>query len=132
VQLRALSGRLPLLAVVLLAVGCAPARNAIPGDYNAYTISEAELRNSSTQTAYEAVVKLRPNFLNYQAPTSVSNPTPGQPVVYVNEQFAGDVTLLSQLRVSQIESIKFFKPTDAMIRYGTDRTGGVIAVTLRE
>lgn len=126
-----ITGRLPLLAVVLLG-GCAPARNAIPGDYNAYIISEAELRNSSTQTAYEAIVKLRPNFLNYQAQTSVSNPTPGRPVVFVNERFAGDLNLLNQLRVDQIESIKFFKPTDAMIRYGTDRTGGVIAVTLRD
>jgi len=130
-QLRANIGRLPFIAVVLLA-GCAPARNAIPGDYNASIISEAELRNSSTQTAYEAIRKLRPSFLNYQAQTSVGNPTPGVPVVFVNERFADDLNLLHQLLISQIENIRFFKPTEAMIKYGTDRTGGVIAVTLRQ
>jgi hypothetical protein len=118
------------MAVVLL-VGCAPARNAIPGDYNASVISEAELTNSSTETAYQAVRKLRPNFLNYQPQTSVRNPSPALPVVFINEQFAGDLNLLNQLLVNQIESIRFYKPPQAMIKYGTDRTGGVIAVTLR-
>ena len=119
-----------MIAVALLA-GCAPARNAIPGDYNPSVISEAELRNSSTQTAYEAITKLRPSFLNYQAPTSVRNPRPGVPVVFVNERFAGDLNLLNQILVSQIDNIRFFKPPEAMIRYGTDRTGGVIAIALR-
>lgn len=124
-------GRLPLIAVAILA-GCAPPPNAIPGDYNASIISEAELRNSNTETAYEAIRKLRPSFLNYQAQTSVGNPRPGVPVVFLNERFAGDLNLLNQLLVTQIENIRFFKATDAMIKYGTDRTGGVIAVTLRQ
>ena len=121
------------MAVVLLA-GCAPPRNTIPGDYNAYAISEFELRNlpAETATAYDAIRKLRPNFLNYQAQTSVANPAPGVPVVFLNERFAGDLNLLNQLLVTQIQSIRFFKPADAMIKYGTDRTGGVIAITLRE
>lgn len=119
------------MAVVLIA-GCAPPRNSIPGDHNAYVISEFELRNLSTEnaTAYDAIRKLRPNFLNYQAQTSVT--TPGVPDVFVNERFAGDLNLLTSLWVSQIRQIRFYKPTDAMIKYGTDRTGGVIAITLRE
>jgi hypothetical protein len=126
-------GRLPLLMAVVLLAGCAPPRNAFPGEYNAYAISEFELRNSSaeTATAYDAIRRLRPNFLNYQAQTSVANPAPGVPVVYLNERFAGDLNLLNQLLVSQIESIRFYKPADAMIKYGTDRTGGVIAITLK-
>ena len=119
------------MAVVLLA-GCGPPRNVIPGDYNANAISAFELENSSTQTAYEAIRKLRPNFLNYQAQTSVTNPSPGVPVVYMNERFAGDINVLNQILVSQVESIRFYKATDAMIKYGTDRTGGVIAITLKD
>ena len=122
-------GRLPLVAVALLS--CAPPHNAIPGDYNASVISQAELMNSSTQTAYEAVRKLRPNFLNYQPQTSVRNVAPGLPQVFVDEQFAGDLNLLNQLLVTQIESIRFYKPPEAMIKYGTDRTGGVISITTR-
>lgn len=121
------------MAVVLLA-SCAPPRNVVPGAYNANVISDFELRNSSpeTATAYEVISKLRPNFLNYQAQTSVGNPAPGVPAVFLNERFAGELNLLNQLLVSQIENIRFYKPTDAMIKYGTDRTGGVIAITLRE
>ena len=128
--LRAKIGRLPLLMAVVLLAGCAPPRNVVPGEYNANAISEFELRNSSAQTAYEAIRKLRPNFLNYQAQTSVGNPAPGLPVVYLNERFAGDLSVLTQILVSQVESIRFYKAADAMIKYGTNRTGGVIALTL--
>jgi len=124
-------GRVTLIAVLLLA-SCAPARNAVPGDYNPSIISEYELGTSSTRTAYDAIRRLRPNFLNYQPQTSISNPTPPVPVVYVDEQFVGDLNVLNQLLVSQIESISFYKPPEAMIKYGTNRTGGVIAVALKK
>ena len=119
------------MAVVLLA-NCAPPRNVVPGAYNANAISKFELQNSSTQTAYEAIRKLRPNFLNYRAQESVSNPAQGVPVVYLNDRFAGEINLLNQIFVSQVESIRFYKSSDAVIKYGTDRIGGVIAITLKD
>jgi hypothetical protein len=130
-QLSANIGRLPLLMAVVMLSGCAPP-NVVPGDYNANTISQFELLNSSEQTAYDVIRKLRPNFLNYQAQTTVSNPAPGVPVVYLNERFGGDLSVLNQILVSQVQSIRFYKASDAMIKYGTDRTGGVIAITLKE
>jgi hypothetical protein len=117
---------------VILALSCAPAKNAIPGDYNGSIISEYELRQSATINAYDAIRRLRPQWLNYQAPTSVSNPTPGVPVVYVDESFAGDLSALNQMLVTQIESMSFYKPPQAMLKYGTNRTGGVIAVTTKK
>jgi hypothetical protein len=117
---------------VFLASGCAPARNAIPGDYNPSIISEYELNQSGTNTASEAIRRLRPQWLNYHAPTSVSNPNPPIPVVYVDESFVGDLSTLNQMLISQLESISFYKPPEAMIKYGTNRTGGVIAVTMKK
>ena len=71
-------------------------------------------------------------WLNYQAPTSVSNPYPAIPVVYVDESFVGDLSTLNQMLISQIESISFYKAPEAMIKFGTNRTGGVIAVTTKK
>jgi hypothetical protein len=34
--------------------------------------------------------------------------------------------------VTQIESMSFYKPPQAMLKYGTNRTGGVIAVTTKK
>jgi hypothetical protein len=117
---------------VILASSCAPARNAIPGDYNASIISEYELNASSTNTAYEAIRRLRPQWLNYQPQTSVRDPNPPAPVVYIDEQFSGDLSLLNHLLISQIESIAFYKAPEAMIKYGTNRTGGVMGVTTKK
>ncbi|MFN2602121.1 MAG: hypothetical protein ABR582_05105 [Gemmatimonadaceae bacterium] len=121
-----------MLFPIILAASCAPARNVIPGDYNPSIISEYELNQSGTYTASEAIRRLRPQWLNYQAPTSVSNPNPGVPVVYIDESFGGDLTTLNQLLITQIESISFYKAPQAMIKYGTNRTGGVIAVTIKK
>ena len=125
--------RIPIIfcAVTLLA-SCAPSRTAIPGDHNPYIISEYELRQSDAQTAYEAVQRLRPNFLNYQPQTTVRNPNPPVPVVYLDEQFAGDLSALNHMLTSQIENIRFYRSSDAMIKYGMDRTGGVISVTSKK
>ena len=62
---------------------------------------------------------------------TVRNPSPPVPVVYISDQFSGDLNSLNHLLVSQIESIRFYRATEAMIRFGTDRTGGVIAISLR-
>ena len=117
---------------VILAASCAPARNAIPGDYNPSLISEYELNQSSTNNAYDAIRRLRPQWLSYQPQTSVSAPIPPMPVVYVDEQFVGDLSTLNQMLISQIESIAFYKAPEAMIKYGTNRTGGVITVTTKK
>jgi len=117
---------------VILASSCAPARNVVPGDYNPSIISEYQLNQSGTNTAIEAIRRLRPQWLNYQAPTSVSNPNPGVPVVYVDRSFVGDLSTLNQMLVSQIESISFYKAPEAMIKFGTNRTGGVIDVTTKK
>lgn len=116
----------------LLVAGCAPAKNVVPGDYNPSIISQYELNQSHTITAIEAIRRLRPQWLNYRAQTSVREPNPPPPVVYSDEQAVGDMSILNQILVTQIESITFFKPTEAMIKYGTDRTSGVIAVKTKK
>lgn len=121
-----------IFLTVILAASCAPARNAIPGDYNASLISEYELNQSSTNSAYDAIRRLRPQWLNYQPQTSVRDPNPPRPAVYVDEQFVGDLSTLNQMLISQIESIAFYKAPEAMIKYGTNRTGGVITVTTKK
>ena len=127
-----MNSRRVIFLAVILASGCAPARNAIPGDYNTAIISEYELNQSGTNTAYEAIRRLRPQWLNYQPPTSVSNPNPLVPVVYLDEHVLGDLSTLNQILISQIESISFYKAPEAMLKYGTNRTGGVIAVATKK
>jgi len=123
--------RLIFLPIILVS-SCAPARNVVPGDYNPAIISEYELKQSGTNTAIEAIRRLRPQWLNYQAPTSVSNPIPPTPVVYVDGTYLGDLSALNQILVSQLDGLSFYKAPEAMIKFGTNRTGGVIAVTTKK
>ena len=127
-----MNSRRVIFLSAILAISCAPPRNVVPGDYNPSLISEYELNQSHTNTAIEAIRRLRPQWLNYQAPTSVRDPSPGVPVVYVDEAFFGDLSTLNQMLISQVESIAFYKAPQAMIKYGTNRTGGVITVTIKK
>jgi hypothetical protein len=53
------------------------------------------------------------------------------PLVYVNGVRYGEPQTLRNLRVQEVEEIRFISATDATTRWGTGHTGGVIEVMLR-
>lgn len=118
-------------AAVFIVLGCSRPPQGLPS-HDASTITQIELDESGMPTVYDAIRKLRPNFLNYQPPTSIQNPSPRQPEVYLNETHVGDLSTLQQFQTSQIGFVKFYKSAEAIIKYGTNRAGGVIALTTRQ
>ncbi len=75
-------------AAVFMALGCSRPPQGLPS-HDSAVITQLELDASGMQTVDDAIKKLRPNFLNYQPPTSLQHPSPPQPVVYLNEQHFG-------------------------------------------
>lgn len=125
---------LPALAVVLLAA-CATAGGSPGRRGSGDTLTAEEIREEAPdlQTAYDAVERLRPRYLRERA-----NPTAGiganrvdPVVVYVNGIRRGGVNELRRIRVAEVETIHYVRPTDAQTRYGNNHGSGAIEVTLR-
>ncbi len=118
---------LSLLAVVVLGSACASSgqpdqsrprrsRNLITAD---------ELSGLSVSTAFEAVRRLRPAWLQPRGRS-------GLPVVYRNNaRWGGDPRSLENIRIEDVAEMRFLSASDATTRYGTGFSGGLILVETR-
>src|ERR671925_135407 len=86
-----------LAALVLLACSTGGAR-ASRGSSN--VITRAELNTLDLSTAYDAVQRLRPHFLRGRGSTSIRDPNPVLPVVYIAGVKQGGPEALQRVRVS--------------------------------
>jgi len=119
------------VAATLLTAGCA---TAPPGasSSEADRITRDQLAGSSTQSLYEVVERLRPDWLSSRGPTSLTDFTRTQlPSVYFNGVHMGDASFLRQLRVVDTEELRYWRPGPASARFGMGHPRGVIEVVAR-
>src|SRR5437588_6700056 len=105
-----------------------------PGESaNSQLITENEIEASRAATAYDAVQKLRANFLSYRGETSFNTRTSQPyPTVYVDGQEFGPLNSLRNIPASQVATIRLYRSWEATTKFGTGNMGGVIAVTTRQ
>jgi hypothetical protein len=102
--------------------GARPQRNVITAE---------EMTAANVTYAYEAVEQLRPQWLTWRPSRSVTNPTPLLPVVFLDNNYYGDLDELWTLVVSEIREIRFLDDREAVYRYGTKYNSGIIQVIRR-
>ena len=122
---RPLSG----LLLVLLVTACGAARGANRGSSDVLT--RDEIITSSATTALELLQQLRPQFLRSRGATSLQNPRPTYPVVYMNEVRHGGVESLRTIMAEEISEVRFISGADATTRWGTGHGAGVIQILAR-
>jgi outer membrane cobalamin receptor len=125
-----LKARVFVIAAVFLAFGCA-SNQASKSSYNGSVISQSEIDASHARTIYDVIRQLRPNFLHIQGTTSVNSPDAARLAVYLDGRFLGDVSSLDQLPASHYSEVRYYRPSEAAIKFGTNASGGVIALTTR-
>lgn len=94
-------------------------------------ITRDELVTQDLTSAYEAVQRLRPQWLRGRGATSIRNPEPTMPVVYVAGVRQGGPESLRVVRITETDEIRFISASDATTRWGTGHMGGAIEVILR-
>ena len=118
------------LVAVLLATGCASGgtQTASPsGDRNMLT--QAQLVATNSGNLYDAIGKLRPEWLTTRGPTSVNDPTLTSASVYMNGQQMGRAEMLREVRPMDVTSVRFFTAGQASARFGMGHPRGVIELT---
>lgn len=101
--------------------------NAAGGDPDLLTRADFEQTNANN--AFEAIERLRPQWLRRRTTSSVTQPEGDYPLVYVDNVRAGDINVLPTIPIDDIGQIRFVNPADATTRWGTGVTGGVIEIT---
>ena len=91
-----------------------------------------ELTRTGVTTLYEALERVRPDFLRGSGPTSARGET-SLPSVRLNGVRAGATDILKLIQVAEVVDVRYRRPVTALTMYGStcDCTGGVIEVTTR-
>ena len=114
-------------------LGCTAPKVGHADPADSHIITRDEIEASRTPTAYDAIQKVRPNFLSYRGETSFNkNTSQPYPTVYVDGQEFGPISSLRSIPASQVETIRLYRSWEATTKYGTGKMGGVIAVTTRQ
>ena len=126
------SARLLLLLLLAAPLACASPRLAPSRGPDPLMITEEEVVASLATTAYELIRSLRPSFLSYRGETSFDKRTSRPyPNVYVDDQVFGTISILQSIPASDISSVRLYRSSEAVTKYGTGNAGGVIAISTR-
>jgi hypothetical protein len=117
--------RLPVLCLILL-TGCAMAGSP-PSAGSRGEITRSDLDRNSINTAYEAVQRLRPQWLRLRGQQTLSGG--GDLVVYLDNARMGGRESLQSISVGGVESIQFLDPSAATLRWGTGHGSGAIFIS---
>lgn len=118
-----------LLLMMAGGLACASAGTTGGNSHSATVITHDEVVASHEVNAYDVVRQLRPNFLRSKGTTSVNSGGSELPSVFVDGQYSGDVDALRNVVAGIIKEIRYYSSSDAVTRFGTQYTSGVIAVT---
>jgi len=121
------------VALSVLLIGCAGTPREVPtSSLSRDIITAEEIDASQAYNAYDAVKKLRGNFLSYRGRTSLANTSTPFPIVFVDEQAYGPIASLRSIPANNVESIRLYRAWEAATKYGNGLLGGVIAVYTRQ
>lgn len=96
-------------------------------------ITRQEIQQAHVSDAYQAIVKLEPQWLRSQGAMTPAPAGPQDlalPTVIVDGQEYGDLSQLRNIQAMDVQSMKYLGPSDATTEYGTGHSGGAIVVTL--
>ena len=113
----------PLLALTLLLGACASGGSGTSSRGNPNLITLEELEGMPTSTAYDAISRLRPRWIQ----TRMNE----EPVVFMDGSRIGGIEVLQTVQVSQLLEIRHLNGRDATTRYGTGFGGGSIEMRSR-
>jgi hypothetical protein len=81
-------------------------------------LTQEQLAATNTTNLYEAIEKLRPDWLTSRGPTSVTNAAPSVPSVYMNGTMLGKAEYLREMRVLDVTEVRYWEPGLASARFG--------------
>ena len=96
------------------------------------TAGEIAATHADVATVYDAIARLRPNWLASHGPMSSSPQNSATAAVFVDGQLYGDITSLRNIPAYHVAAIHYYDITEAGAKFGIKAGyGGAIEVTSR-
>jgi hypothetical protein len=115
-------------------LGCASAGSKTTAAHSGVFLGASEISetHADNMSAYEAVLRLRPNWLASHGAMTSNSQASNFAAVFVDGQFVGDVSALRAIQAYQVGDIRYYNVTEAGAKFGV-RAGstGAIEVTMK-
>lgn len=98
------------------------------GRGNQSQLTQSELAAANSDNLYDAIAKLRPEWLSSRGPTSVTDAAPTVADVYMNGTFLGKADYLRQVRLLDVSDVRYWDAGQASARFGMGHPRGVIEI----
>jgi hypothetical protein len=122
------SFRIAVLVLICGACSHEPKPESAGSPRGDQVITAQEIQDSQALTAYDAIVKLRANFLSNRGKTTILGNSPTVPTVYLDGQIYGDASTLKNISATHIASIRLYRAWEATTKFGANNVAGVIEV----
>jgi len=119
------------LSLLLASAACASGTQGRSPSRSSNVIGQEEITASSAGNAFDLIQQVRPSWLRGRGSTSLRDPQPVLPVVYLGEINYGTVESLRGFATNGIQELRYIDATTATTRFGSGHGGGVIQVVLR-
>jgi hypothetical protein len=127
------------LALLLVAVGCAtgaPAdgSSSTPLSSNRAVITESEIPTTGTETAFDLIRRIRPEYLRLKPSQTYNGNSSGvaaPPTVILNGQRFGNPDDLKTISASTLSTVRYYSIEEGKRKFGMQYGGGVIEITYR-
>jgi hypothetical protein len=122
-------GTIALVATALL-LGCVSTKQGggAGGGGTGTLLTKDQLATANADNLYDAIVKLRPNWLTSRGPTSVTNSTPTGADVFMDGNMLGKADFLQNVRPGDVDAVRYWDSGSAAARFGMGHPRGVIEV----
>jgi hypothetical protein len=117
-------------ALLCLVVGCVTAGSGQRSG-SSTVLNAAQLAAANTDNLYDAIIKLRPEWLTSRGPTSVTDLTPSGVDVYQSGNLMGKAEYLKDVRMLDVTEVRYFDTGQASARFGMGHPRGVIEIIRR-
>ena len=123
---------LAVAAVALLLSATAAAAQQVSEKTNRdrKVLTAAEIEQAQVRSAYEAIEKLRPEYLRRVGRTQTVGPVPTA-AVFVDGTDMGSLEELRRIQAGQVDEIHYLTGPDSEMKYGPRFSAGVIEVKLK-
>ena len=117
-------------AAGLLAVACAPHSTGSAPSSRHNVITADELAPIGDLDLYDAIRRLRPNFLRSHGGQGVQSGIP-ELHLFIGTVRVDDLDRLHEILARTVKEVVFLEPQQANARFGGNNAGGALVVTLQ-
>jgi hypothetical protein len=115
--------------LVPFVLACTLRHGAVASGGDPMTITQDQIEQLRATNAYEVVQLVHGGFFHSRGRESMDPNIPPTPVhVFLDDTYYGDVNVLQNIPIGDIEEIRLYQSYDAEYKFGSGHLGGVIQV----